>query len=794
MRPDRCGLERIGGRVIVGHYDFRLVAVSVAISITAAYAALELSGRMTLAVGRARLAWLCGGATAMGTGIWSMHYMGMEAFRLPIPVLYDWPTVLLSMAAAILASGVALLVVTRAHLTLAATIVGSVLMGAGIGAMHYLGMYAMRLAAMCVYAPAVVALSIFLGIVISFAAICLAFAVRQQDASWNWRKLRNGLLMGLAIPAVHYVAMAAVSFVPATVTESTLKHAISISDLALATIVLVTAFLLLAVFVIAAVDRRIEAELRESAELGKLLLESAPEAIYGIDLEGNCTFSNPACLSLTGYDNSLELLGRNMHKVLHYAKADGSPYPVEDCWIYRAFTEGIGTHRDDEVMWRKDGSCFAAEYWSHPLHRHNEVIGAVVTFMDITRRKQVEEALRAAKAAAEAASQAKSEFLANMSHEIRTPLNGIMGMTDLALDTHPAPELRDYLETIKFSAGALRTVIDDILDFSKIEAQKVELEEIEFVLGECVENVLRTVLPRAEEKAIKLLSEIAPNVPEIVIGDPGRLRQVLLNLVGNALKFTAAGEVGVKVTVDANREGQATLHLTVFDTGIGIAPENLNAIFHPFSQADASTTRRFGGTGLGLTISKRLVEMMGGNIRVESEMGVGSRFHFTARLGIAASRVAAKSDIQASKMLEQRQVLRSLRILLAEDNQVNQKVAIGLLEKRGHHVVLAENGREALDALAQDSFDLVFMDVHMPEMDGVEATMTIREKEKLTGRHQPIIAMTAAAMVSDRDRCLAAGMDGHLSKPLELQKLDQVLEFYANKSASPILVNTAYMT
>jgi two-component system, sensor histidine kinase and response regulator len=907
--------------VLTGYYDPRLVAVSFAIAIAAAYASLELSGRMTLAQGNARLAWLCGGATAMGIGIWSMHYVGMEAFRLPIPVRYDWPTVLLSMAAAILASAAALLVVTRARLTLAATIIGSVLMGSGINAMHYLGMRAMRMAAMCVYSPPMVALSILLGIIISFAAIRLAFAVRQQTNSWSWRKLGNGLLMGLAIPTVHYAGMAAATFVPSTVPTSDLRHAVNISDLALTSIVLLTFLSLFTVFVVAAVDRRVEAELREGAELVALLLQSAPEAIYGIDLEGNCTFCNPACLSLTGHENTSELLGRNMHQVIHYAKADGTPYPIDECRIFRAFTEGVGTHRDDEVMWRQDGSSFAAEYWSRPLHRNNEVIGAVVTFIDVTRRKEDEEALRAAKAAAEAASQAKSEFLANMSHEIRTPLNGIIGMTHLALDTQPTPEQRDYLETIKFSADALQTVINEILDFSKIEAGKVDLEEAEFDFRDCVESVLRTMAVRADEKGLELLCEFCPGVPETVIGDPGRLRQVLLNLIGNALKFTSEGEVGVKVAVVTVEENQTALHFTVFDSGVGIAPEMLDAIFNPFSQADASTTRRFGGTGLGLTISKRLVEMMKGRVWVESEPGLGSRFHFTVRLRIPANNVAAspgreapavvrgmrvlivddnatnrrilknmldgwgmcstiasggrealqelsaadqagneyglvltdmhmpemdgvdlierirgrgkpraqpiilmtsggqRGDTDRSKELgitalpkpvrsaQLRQVIRqvltteeerpavptvssdplvSLRVLLAEDNHVNQKLATLLLEKRGHQVVLVKNGREALEVFERGSFDLVLMDLHMPEMDGIEATIAIRE---------PIIAMTAAAMVSDRERCLAAGMDGYLSKPLEFKNLDQVLTFYAGQRAKKpepgtVLVNT----
>ena len=256
-------MRGIGGPALIGYYDYRLVALSVAIAIVAAYAALDLSGRMTIARGRARHAWLCGGAFAMGIGIWSMHYMGMEAFRLPVQVLYDWPTVLLSMVAAVLASAVALLVVTQARLTMSAAIVGSVLMGGGIAAMHYVGMHAMRLAAMCIYSGGVVVLSILVGIVISFVAIRLAFAVREQTSPWSWRRLRNGLLMGLAIPVVHYVGMAGVAFVPATVTNADLKHAINISDLSLVSIVLGTLLILLTVFVVAAVDRRFSLHVME---------------------------------------------------------------------------------------------------------------------------------------------------------------------------------------------------------------------------------------------------------------------------------------------------------------------------------------------------------------------------------------------------------------------------------------------------------------------------------------------------------------------------------------------------
>jgi PAS domain S-box-containing protein len=525
---------------------------------------------------------------------------------------------------------------------------------------------------------------------------------------------------------------------------------------------------------------RAQGALRESSELVMLLLESAPEAIYGIDLEGNCTFCNPACLRLTGYQESFELLGRNMHSVIHYARPGGAPYPVEECGIYQAFSRGLDTHGDDEVLWRKDGTSFPAEYWSRLLHRNNRVIGMVVTFVDVTVRKQAEEAMRNGKEAAEAGSRAKSEFLANMSHEIRTPLNGVIGMTELALGTDLTQEQREYLETVKLSGDALLSVINDVLDFSKIEAGKTELEASDFNLRDSLETILRTFALRASEKRLELLCAVDPQVPERIRGDPFRLRQILVNLVGNAIKFTDAGEVALRVQADQAEGNECPLHFSVSDTGVGIAANALKMIFDPFTQADSSTTRIYGGTGLGLAISARLVKMMDGEIWVESEPGRGSAFHFTARFQAAERGTVAPIPLSPEVVLDPTE---SLRVLLAEDNAVNRKVATRLLEKRGHQVVVTSNGKEALAALQKDTYDLVLMDVQMPEMDGLEATRTIRRLEQGTEFHQPIIALTAHAMMGDRERCLEAGMDGYLTKPLRAQELDQLLETYLHRTA-----------
>jgi PAS domain S-box-containing protein len=663
--------------------------------------------------------------------------------------------------------------------------------------------------------------------------------------------------------------------------------------------------------------RELLEQVQTSEERTRLILDSTSEGIYGMARDGRITFVNAATCRMLGFAPE-EMIGQQAHALIHHHRPDGSIYPVEECPMRAACQRGETRRVDDEFLWRKDGVGVPVEYGTTPIVKAGAILGGVVSFTDITERKRIEQELRQAMQQAEEATKAKSAFLANMSHEIRTPMNGIMGMTELALDTELTAEQRDYLNTVKWSADALLTLINDILDFSKIEAGRIELDPIEFLLRDAIGDTLNPLALRASSKGLELAYDIAPDVPDALVADIYRLRQVIVNLVGNAIKFTEQGEVVVSVRGVESTGDQRVLQIAVRDTGIGIPPAAAAKLFKPFEQADAATTRKYGGTGLGLAISKQLVELMGGQIRLETEPGHGSTFIFTTRVKLGTARSTASAD-EASRLLAGKTTLivddnetnrrilqtmlghwglktlavesgakalaaldrsasagqpisliisdlhmpemdgfdliaavrrhaafntlpvvlltssaspgdqkrcdelriaarllkpvkqsllldnimrimvgesrdrtttaqpaaptptatgapaagagaeQSLRVLVAEDNPVNVKFALKLLERAGHQVVVAGNGREAVDLSAAQSFDLILMDVQMPEMDGLDATRAIRARE--TDGHIPIIAMTANAMTGDREMCIEAGMDGYVTKPVKKDAL-----------------------
>src|SRR5882762_7153856 len=755
------------GETLNGSYDYRMVALSVVIAVMASYAALDLAGRVTYAKGRTRTVWLGGGATAMGIGIWSMHYVGMLAFRLPVPVMYDWPTVIASLLAAIAASAIALFVVSRSTMGAISALVGSACMGGAIAGMHYLGMAAMRLPAMCHYSAWMVIISVVLAIVISLVALLLTFYFRKETSGWSWMKAASALVMGAAVPVMHYTGMAAARFTASTDAHDDLSHALNITGLGQESVILVTFMVLGMTLLTSLMDKRFSAqalELEASEKRFRSVFEGAEIGIAISDLtDGKITSINPAYL---------KMLGCTTEELKSVGFFDELTHPEDreaDKEKYEYLLSGDQKHvhlqkryqlRDKQVVWANLDMSVLRDGEG----KEQYVLGLA---SDITASKKVETELKSAKEAAEAANEAKSTFLATMSHEIRTPMNGILGMTELVLDTDLTIEQREHLGLVRLSAESLLTIINDILDFSKIEAGKLELETIPFDLRESLGETMKGLSIRAHQKMLELIYEVAPDVPESVLGDPGRIRQILVNLVGNAIKFTERGEIFVTAKVESEGEQQVRIHFTVKDTGVGIPPEKQQKVFEAFSQADGSMARRFGGTGLGLTICVRLLEMMGGRIWVESEVGNGSAFQFVVTLGVQNESTARKLAVPPER-------LRNLHALIVDDNSTNRRVLQGMLSRWGVKPTAVDSGKTALQAMeiaksTGHPFPLVLLDGQMPEMDGFTLAAEIQKDPELAGA--TIMMLTSAGHLGDAERCRKLGISGYLVKPVRQSEL-----------------------
>ncbi|WP_234414406.1 PAS domain-containing hybrid sensor histidine kinase/response regulator [Paenibacillus sp. CAA11] len=503
-----------------------------------------------------------------------------------------------------------------------------------------------------------------------------------------------------------------------------------------------------------------------------LILQSVSEGIFGLDNEGRTMFTNSAALRMLGYNHE-EFIGQLNHYVIHHSRVDGQMYPIEDCPICRSIQDGVSRSVQDEIFWRKDGSSFLVEYNVSPIIDQGEIRGVVVVFRDITNEREIIKQ----KELAEQAASAKSDFLAMMSHEIRTPLNGVIGMTDLLLDSELNESQREFAKIIKESSDSLLRILNDVLDYSKVEAGRLSLEPEAFHLWSMVESTVELFSPKAVEKGLEISFHIDPDVPEEVVTDPVRLRQILSNLIGNAIKFTELGSVEIRVGArpTASKTG-ILLEISVIDTGVGIPEEKQGLLFRSFSQLHPTLNRKYGGTGLGLSICRKMVEMMGGTIVVESMEGEGSTFRFTV---LCSSKVEAEENVQGGELqtvnVNLGRYLSSLHILVADDHPVNRRLFQEQLAKLGCQADTAVNGIEVFEALMRQSYDIVFMDLQMPIMDGMTTARLINQM--LPAERRPrVIAVSAYVREETKKQAELAGIYGVIEKPVMLSEIRRNLE------------------
>ncbi|MET0267227.1 MAG: MHYT domain-containing protein [Duganella sp.] len=899
-----------------GTYTPTLVTLSIVVAIFSSWMGLQVVNQAKAATTRGlRVTMLATGSLALGCGVWAMHFIGMLAFNLCTTVEYDPGITMLSVLPSFAASWVALTIISRRELTTAALLTGGVLTGAGIGAMHYTGMAAMRMNFGLHYDPAMFALSIVVAVALATLAIWIRFGLRSLHG--HVRSGSLGLLsasiMGCAIAGMHYTGMAAARFTgPAASAAATAQNSTFLALAITMITIAITALVLAANGLLR--YRELYRQLSESERWMRALLTTTIDGVVTVDRDGVIHEFNASAERIFGWRRD-EIVGRNIRLLMTEVdnserdglldflrqeetpdsdrntvnevialRKDGGVVPirravgrarVEHRDLFVLFITDISERRaimqalraneqqlqslirnipgisfrssmafDAPPLFVSDGierlagypasdfigpqrrrtlgslvlaedheyvaaeitrriarlSTYQVEYrirhadgsirsmWEHGAVTRDESNPAVIwidgVILDITERREMEQELRKAKEIAEQAAAARASFLANMSHEIRTPMNAILGFTDVLLDTDLDPSQRRHLDTVHKEGRALLRLLNEVLDTAKLDKGAVELEPDDYSLLGLIDELASTFSGNASAKGLAIDIDYAPSLPAWLHGDELRMRQILGNLLDNAIKFTSAGKVTLRAGA---RNGQ--LHIEVEDTGIGIAPERLDAIFDPFTQADASMTRRFGGTGLGTTISRQLVTLMGGAIHVTSVPGQGATFVVTLPLELAHNGPGHNSERSDYP-------LPPLRVLAVDDVPQNLELLTLMLSRRGHTLQTASDGAVAVQMSTEQRYDVILMDVQMPRMDGLAATRAIRTREKAEGGHArvPVVAMTASVLATHREATAQAGMDGFASKPVDWYALSheiaRVLELppieHAAQEAAPV--------
>ncbi|PKA16153.1 MHYT domain-containing protein [Leptospira haakeii] len=875
-------------KLLTATYNPWLVVLSVLMAIFASYIALQIVGQKVPESSPPITKYLISSAAslALGCGVWSMHFIGMLSFELCTTVQYDKSLTILSIFPSLLASTVALSFVNRPKISSTELILGGVLVGSGIGAMHYTGMGAVETAPYLRYDPWFFALSIIVAVVLAILSLWVRFGLENLKLGTLWPSIISSVTMGSAISGMHYTGMAAARFIGEETTPT--PQTADSTFLALSVSLITIAFTLFAFAVNWFLRYRdLVNDLRISESRLRTIITTAVDGVITMDSQGRIREFNRSAELIFGYTNK-EVIGKNIRELMpdpYYTvrdknsetmlsagfakiigssrevigiRKDGSDFPIrlaighgklagEDLFVgfvtdisdrkmienalkqseqqVRSLIENIPgiTYRclpnnDWNMLFMSDASesitgypvqdfisaesvrsfkdivhpedikmvesivdsavagkrAFTLEY--RIIHQNGETrwlwdngcgvyggngeaifIDGVI--LDITERRMIEEALRKEKEKAELAAITKTSFLANMSHEIRTPMNAILGFTEVLLSDELEKNHRTHLETVKSSAKSLLRLLNDILNTAKLEKGAVELEEMDFSLFKLIAELKSTLGISTRKKNLEFEVIQGPDLPEFYKGDSLRIRQILMNLIGNAVKFTDNGKVSLKVTREDGK-----LHFAVQDTGIGIQADRLEKIFEPFTQADISTTRRFGGTGLGTTICKQLTELMGGKIWAESTLRKGSTFHVLLPLELGKPR--QENQIKTGIKLP------ALKILVVDDVEKNTELVSLLLQNLGHQVESSYNGEDAVKKVTTGSFDLVLMDIQMPGLDGRQATRVIRMHEMQENvSRTPILALTASVFEEDKNAATAAGMDGFVSKPVEMDQM-----------------------